>query len=362
MSYTQRGLFEDEASSRSEPAILRVTRSRVLPPRPKPKDRPRHSEGPVAPKTDARPPTPAEDPQLWSVRAEIERLDPTGVRTGYAIREALDQIYDGQRTGRWEYTQLHKTEKTHVGTLVEIWLQRELGLLDGEDLDYRVAGVDVDCKWSLNLYDWEIPQEMYTRGDKIALVVWANDYTARFATGLIRISEAVLRPMGRQRDGKRRLNDRGRDHILWIQPGADLVKNTLLHVQDPQKLDLIAYATRGQTAVTNLFRHLTGELVNRATVLTAAQQVDSAKRVRDARKHLKPEGIVIFGHYAPHPAMAHRLGLPAPTLGRFVSTRLAPWQPGDPEPYVEVEGGRWRRARTSDPIVPAPALPVQSVE
>lgn len=286
-------------------------------------------------------------------------MDPDGVRTGYAIREALDQIYDGQRTGRWDYTQLLKTEKTHVGTLVEIWLQREFGFVDGDELDYQIAGVDVDCKWSLNLYDWEIPQEMYSRGDKIALVVWANDYTARWASGLIRIGEDVLRPPGRQRDGKRRLNDRGRDRILWIAPGADLVKNTLLHISDPRKLDLIAYAARGQTAVTNLFRELTGELVNRATVLTAAQQVDSAKRVRDARRHLKPEGIVIFGHYAPQPQMAADLGLPVPSLGRFVSTRLYPWQLDDPEPWAEIENARWRRARPTDPVIAAPTLPIQ---
>jgi hypothetical protein len=286
-------------------------------------------------------------------------MDPDGVRTGYAIREALDQIYDGQRTGRWDYTQLLKTEKTHVGTLVEIWLQREFGFADGVDLDYRIAEVDVDCKWSLNLYDWEIPQEMYSRGDKIALLVWANEYTARWASGLIRIGEDVLKPLGRQRDGKRRLNDRGRDRILWIAPGADLVKNTLLHVGDPRKLDLIAYATGGQTAVTNLFRELTDELVNRATVLTAAQQVDGAKRVRDARTQLRPEGIVIFGHYAPHPRMADDLGLPVPTLGRFVSSRLYPWTPGDAEPSTEIDGTLWRRARADDPVVKAPTLPSQ---
>ncbi|RQW84066.1 restriction endonuclease [Micromonospora globispora] len=286
-------------------------------------------------------------------------MDPDGVRTGYAIREALDQIYDGQRTGRWDFTQLMKTEKTHIGTLVEIWLQREFGFDDGEELDYRIAGVDVDCKWSLNLYDWEIPQEMHSRGAKLAFVAWANEYTARWASGLIRISEEVLKPLGRQRDGKRRLNDRGRDRILWVVPGADLVSNTLLHIKDATKLDLIAYARHGQTAVTNLFRELTGELVNRATVLTAAQQVDSAKRVRDARRKLKPEGIVIFGHYAPHPQMAQELGLPAPTLGRFVSTRLHPWGQGDPEPFVEVNGGAWRRARPEDPVVEAPTLPAQ---
>jgi hypothetical protein len=310
-------------------------------------------------RTGAQPPSIDEDPQLWAVHAELMRLDVAGFRTGYAIREALDQIYDGQRTGRWDYTQLLKTEKTHVGTLVEIWLQREFGFADGDDLDYQIAGSDVDCKWSLNLYDWEIPQEMYNRGDRIALVVWANEYTARWASGLIRISESVLRPTGKQRDGKRRLNSYGRDRILWLHPGSDLVKNTLLHI-DSTKLELIAYASKGQTAVNNLFRQLTGELVNRATVLTAAQQVDSAKRVRDARKHLRSEGIVIFGHYAPHPAMAEELGLPGPTLGRFVSARLAEWQPGDPEPHTEIAGKAWRIARHVDPVVEAPPLPVQT--
>jgi hypothetical protein len=362
VTFEQDALFEDDISDALLPSTLRVHRGRVLPVRPTVAGRPRSATGPNPYRTDARPPTPEQDSELWAVHAAITAVDPHRLRTGYAIREALDQIYDGQRTGRWDYTQLSKTEKTHVGTLVEIWLQREFGFADGDDLDYKIAGVDVDCKWSLNLYGWEIPQEMYSRGDKIALVVWANEYTARWASGLIRISDDTLRPPGRQRDGKRRLNERGQDRILWIAPGEDLVKNTLLHVEDPAKLELIAYAPRGQTAVTNLFRELTGQLVNRATVLTAAQQVDGAKRVRDARKHLKPEGIVIFGHYAPHPRMAAELGLEPPTLGRFVSTRLAPWLHGDPEPSTEINGLHWRRARRHDPVVEAPTLPAQARE
>lgn len=362
MSILQGELFEDDAAQAALPQALRVHRTRVRPDRPTPAGRPRSATGPSPYRTEARPPSASDDPEIWGVRDRILALDRDGVRTGYAIREALDQIYDGQRTGRWDYTQLHKTEKTHVGTLVEIWLQREFQFDDGEELDYRIADVDVDCKWSLNLYDWEIPQEMYSRGEKVALVVWGNEYTARWAAGLIRISEEVLRPPGRQRDGKRRLNDRGRDRILWIFPGADLVKNTLLHIRDPRKLDLIAYAAKGQTAVTNLFRELTGELINRAAVLTAAQQIDSAKRVRDARKKLRPEGVVIFGHYAPHPQMARDLELPAPTLGRFVSVRLHPWNPGDTGPYTQIDGGLWRRARDEDPVVPAPTLPKQGEE
>lgn len=361
MASEQPALFaDDEELPEVVPRALRAHRRRVLPPKPSTTGLPRRSMGPDESRAEGRPPTAEEDPELWAVRHAIEKMDPYGHRTGYAIREALDQIYDGQRTGRWCYSQLSKTEKTHVGTLVEIWLQREFEFADGTELDFAIAGVDVDCKWSLNLYDWEIPQEMYSRGAKIALVIWANEYTARWASGLIRISDAVLRPLGKQRDGKRRLNPRGRDSILWIVAGDNLVKNTLLHIQDPRKLELIAYARRGQTAVTNLFRELQGELVNRATVLTAAQQVDGAKRVRDARRQLRSEGIVIFGHYRPHPTMAEGLGLPIPTLGRFVSTRLAPWHPGDPEQHTEIGGRLWRRARDDDTVVEAPTLPSQA--
>ena len=146
MPFDQGELFEEGPTEQSLPTTLRVRRTRVLPPRPKNTGRPRATTGPSGFTTDVRPPTRDEDPQLWAVHDEIQELDPEGVRTGYALREALDQIYDGQRTGRWDYTQLLKTEKTHVGTLVEIWLQREFDFADGDDLDYQIAGVDVDCK------------------------------------------------------------------------------------------------------------------------------------------------------------------------------------------------------------------------
>ena len=250
-------LWQDDDVAVQLPRPLRLHRSRVLLAPPNLKGRPRPARGPATPSTPAVP-TREQDAELWRVHDALKQMDPTGIRAGYALREALDQIYDGQRTGRWDYTQLSKTEKTHVGTLVEIWLQREFEFDDGEELDFSIAGVDVDSKWSLNLYGWEIPLEMYSRGDKIAMVVWGNEYTARWALGLIRISDAVLAPLGKQRDQKRRLNQLGKDSILWVVPGADLVKNTLLHIQDPRKLQAIAYAPRGQTAVTNMFREPPG--------------------------------------------------------------------------------------------------------
>ncbi len=358
------GMDENEAeaiASLDEEKFPLRRRHRVTPKEPTRAGRPSEQLGPTWSGTEEQPPTPAEDPDLWAVHAAILALDPTGARIAYAIRESFDQAYDGQRTGRWDYSQLMKTEKTHVGTLVEIWLQRELELEDGVDLDYRIAGSDVDAKWSRNLYGWEIPLEMYTTTEQIALLLWGNEYTRRWAAGLLRITDSLLKPPGRQRDRKRHLNDRGKDRILWLHQGKPMIPNTLLHL--PGDLAWrVAKQKSGQAAVSMLFREAQGQLINRASVDAAGQQVDPQKRVRDARKRLAGEGIVVFGHYAPHPDLAETLGLPRPTLGRFVSTRVSPWLPEDVEPSVTIDGRRWRRSRQDDPVIRAPTLPKQGVE
>src|SRR5437762_6738306 len=99
------------------------------------------------------------DQELDDVTAEFRRLDPHGMRTAQVLRDTLDQLYDGQRTGRYRWDQLFKTEKTHCGTLVEINLHREFKFQNGVKLDYCIAGVDVDCKYSQNLWGWMIPPE-----------------------------------------------------------------------------------------------------------------------------------------------------------------------------------------------------------
>jgi len=80
-------------------------------------------------------PGPAGDRELTAVAAELTALDPDGSRMAAAIRGALDMLLDGQHTGRYRWDQLHKTEKTHAGTLVEIGLARALHLADGTALD-----------------------------------------------------------------------------------------------------------------------------------------------------------------------------------------------------------------------------------
>ncbi len=135
----------------------------------------------------------AGDGDLAAVGAELRALDGDGSRMAAAIRGALDMLLDGQHTGRYRWDQLHKTEKTHAGTLVEIALARALRLADGTTLDYTIAGADVDCKFSHRLGGWMIPPEA---DGKLMLLIQASDEDGTWSAGLLRATGENLRPAG----------------------------------------------------------------------------------------------------------------------------------------------------------------------
>ena len=41
------------------------------------------------------------DAEMDMVEAELYRLDPVGDQVAIVLRDTLDQLYDGQHTGRW---------------------------------------------------------------------------------------------------------------------------------------------------------------------------------------------------------------------------------------------------------------------
>jgi hypothetical protein len=140
----------------------------------------------------------SEDNELQAVAAALHTLDPTGSRTAKVLRDTLDQLYDGQRTRRYHWDQLFKTEKTHCGTLVEINLQREFEFADGIKLDYQIAGADVDCKYSQTCYAWMIPPEALGH---LCLVVWAEQQRPPMEHGSVACHPrafAGIRQPGRQ--------------------------------------------------------------------------------------------------------------------------------------------------------------------
>lgn len=71
--------------------------------------------------------------------------------------------------------------------------------------------------------------------------------------------------------------------------------------------------------IDQLFRTVQGKPLNRVTVGTVTMQADPAKRVREARRRLKTEGITVLGHNQDDLALARENGLPLPRRGEWLS-------------------------------------------
>lgn len=298
-------------------------------------------------------------------------------RFRWALRDSVDELMDGQRTGRWCYQHLSKTEKTYLGTAVEVNLTKEFDIASGDDLDWKVAAADLDCKFSKDLGGWEIPMEMYLcaahgeqsgNADHPALLTWFDDDRALWAAGLIRVTDERLRwkhtqdgserVRGYNRDNKRRIATAAFGQVFWLWGGLqrDLPSNLLLHLP-PEARVRILRARSGQQRVNQLFREVTSRIVSRHTVLTVGQQDDAPKRARDAREQLRSEGYVVLGHQEAHPALASLLGLTVPVKGEWISARLTPVDPTDRRPKALVDFRWWAVAEAVDVQVEAPLLP-----
>jgi hypothetical protein len=290
------------------------------------------------------------DVELAAVACALHAADPDGVSMAAAIRRALDLLLDGQHTGRYRWDQLHKTEQKHAGPLVEISIQRALGLADGSALDYTIAGCDVDGTFAHRMGGWLIQPEAI---GKLLLVLQASDDEGTWSAGLVRATPDVLRAAGQ----KRTLNDQGRSGVRWLHPCAPLPENALVRLSE-RAVDAVMSQRSGQQRVNELFRRALGIRVSRTVVATVARQDDYMKRVRDgggARGQLRAEGIVIFGDYAADQGLAVALGLPRPGPGEFVSARLT--RGARVSRAIRLDGSDWTLATSADPVEPAPSLP-----
>lgn len=317
----------------------------------------------------------SDDEEILEVERTILAIPNVKSRFERVLRDTIDQLLDGERTGRYDFKTLRKTEKTHAGTLVEINLQREFDnvFLDGVDMDYKIAGIEVDCKYSKDLGGWMIPPEAL---GEVCLLVWFNDDQSLWSAGLIRVDLAKLeeseaRTRKGNRDCKYRLNAKNLHLVRWLWDKAALPMNVLLHLgklgisEAAQAKILTPGKNQGQPRVNELFRAVHGVRIGRGVVRTVAQQVDYMARIREdnegrrARPALRKEGIVILGDYAPHQDVARALGGPVPQEGEFVAFRLVRrrLEHGD-RPWAVLDGEEWVVADANDPPGgEAPRLP-----
>jgi hypothetical protein len=229
------------------------------------------------------------DAALESVRSFLARKPNLGPIVGDALRKAFDEIIDGARTGRYRIEHLEKTEKTYIGTKVEIVLRAELELQRGVRLDNLICGSEVDTKFSID-GKWMIPREAI---GEICLLVSGNDNSGTFNVGLLRTVPAVLTP-GSNQDGKRNVSAAGRAQIVWLLRNEALPRNFLLDIDEELRAAILAPKS-GSGRLRSLFTLVTGQLIPRSGILQVAQlQGDPLKRARELKAPMLNDGYQVL--------------------------------------------------------------------
>ena len=197
---------------------------------------------------------------------------------GGAIRQAVDEVLDGPRTGRCRFDQLEKTEKTYIGTRLEILLRTALDLDRGHRLDLEVDGVEVDVKWAMKSR-WQIPREAI---GQLCLCIGGLQKMSRFQVGLIRCGDHCLTAKGNQ-DRKRTIRAGARSSMRMLVDDEPLPANFLADL-DPNVLEEVMKEASIQKRVSRLFKELPYEAIPRSAIQTVARTTgDPMRRVRADR-------------------------------------------------------------------------------
>jgi hypothetical protein len=194
---------------------------------------------------------------------------------GRIIRQSIDEVLDGPRTGRWSFDQLEKTEKTYVGTKLEIVLRIALELQHAGLMDLEIVGEPVDIKWAM-ASGWQIPREAV---GELCLCVGGLAKLTHFQVGVVRCLLEHLNA-GENRDGKKTLSTVGRGAMQMLVHSTPLPPNFVAEM-DPELRESIMSERHIQQRVTRLFRSLPGVPIPRDAVRTIARtEGDPMRRLR----------------------------------------------------------------------------------
>jgi hypothetical protein len=229
-----------------------------------------------------------------ALTAEIERRakgwDRFAAEIPRRLRAAMDEVIDTPRTGRFVMSQLEKTEKTYIGTKVEILVRDFLEFPKGL-LDLEINGVDVDVKNTVT-GGWMIPTEAV---GKPCILLKEDETNALCSFGVIVCNPPYL-TTGANKDGKVSISAIGRQHIHWILKDYPYPANFWEAVPDGVRRSIVT-PNGGTQRLYRLFHAFLGRPINRRTAEAIARQKDFMKRLRGnggVRDLLEPEGIVLM--------------------------------------------------------------------
>lgn len=233
------------------------------------------------------------------------------------FRTAIDEVIDTARSNRFVLADLEKTEKTYLGTKMEILVRNLLNFPKGRVLDLSVDGIEVDIKNTMGR-NWTIPLECQGH---IALLLRSDEIKAVCDVGLVQVRPDYLNP-GQNRDQKRTLSAQSLGNIWWLIKAAPYPRNfwQALDLADREAILRVGSASRRIAA---LFSKLPGRPIHRLQIEGLAQQRDYMKRIRangGARDLLRPLGMAILSGLYDHAAI-EALGFEPISTEEFISVR-----------------------------------------
>jgi len=240
---------------------------------------------------------------------------------GELLRESFDGAIKTPKTGRRLYDELEKTEKTYIGTCVEIELRHRLGFSRGKVLDYEIAGLEVDLKFSVGT-SWMIPPEAFGRP---CIIFSADEKKARCCFGLFIAKSGYLN--AGNRDQKCSINKLGRESIRWLLKDEPYPPNFWQSVPE-DVADMIASARSGNKRIITLFREVMDQPISRKVIEDVAAQKDPMRRVRSdktrgTRNQLAKDSIILLcGDWSEAQQFINKVGLPPLGRSEFMSHRV----------------------------------------
>lgn len=226
--------------------------------------------------------------RIATVRAELERRIKASKSNppdffAAIIRQAVDEVL-GQGLMRFSIDQLDSTEKTYVGTRVEILTRQALDLGKGERADARVGDIDVDIKWSKSR-KWMIGPENI---GVVCLGIGTSKDSRTFSAGLF-VPQTSLLSGATNRDKKYGISTQFfQRRIDWLVHGDELPPNFFESLPSAIRARILS-----QSTATGRLRTL-AELVperpipRAAIVFAASGKDDPLRRIREDKSRSTP--------------------------------------------------------------------------
>lgn len=255
------------------------------------------------------------------------------------LRQCIDDVIMETKTGRRSYDELEKTEKTYIGTRVEIELRAMLGLPKGK-LDTCILDHDVDIKNTMG-NTWMIPTEAV---DHPCILVAADENRAVCFLGIF-VARLENLTAGKNKDSKRSVSADGFANILWILKEHPY-PSIFWHGVPNGTITRIFSGKSGNARMAALFREVQEMPIARDVVQVVAQQKDFMRRIRSdngrgTRDILANEGILLLSSDHDAPLIA-ALGLEECAGSEFISYK--------PKTLAEVETAARHGIKVAWPI------------